>query len=270
MNTIDKENIYEKVKKYCKILYIDECPWCIGGGWYDLMYDFSLLCEEINLRYYKKYRYRISLTQVKEKYGNLRIYFEIVKDPPAFITYIINMLEKIDDLYFSKNTNEYDFKKIIDENPHKKITFSILNDTTNKDEYIFTKNTIELDNKLINTSIVHNLGKWHYIPTKHKFKYMLKKINNWLINKLNVLFSLKNNNYSIYEILHLNVSKLVNEYEQKSSNICEECGLYLHDEYNKKCTTIGWVRILCENCAKKSNQKYYMDNKIFKNGELYE
>lgn len=267
---MNKDEIYKAAKKYCPILYKDNCMWCIGNGWYDLMYDFSLLCEEINLTYYKKYRYRISLSQVKEKYGSLRIYFDIIKDPPVFINSIINILEKIDNIYFSKNMVEYDLKKIVDKKPYKKITFSIINDTPNEEQSIFSKNILKINNKNVSTSIINNFEKYHYIPTKHKIKYIFKNINMWLIKKFDNLFYKEINNDSIYNIIYLKIRKLINEYEQKSNNICEECGMHLNNGYTKKCSTVGWIRILCEDCAKKSNQEYYIGDKKFKNGESCE
>jgi hypothetical protein len=70
-----------------------------------------LECENIHILYYEKYRYRIILEQIKEKYGSLRIYFTIIKDPPKLINCILKVFKKIE-LYLSPYINDYNMKKI--------------------------------------------------------------------------------------------------------------------------------------------------------------
>jgi hypothetical protein len=262
INVEYQEKLKETTIKQCSILYSEPCSWAINYGWYDLVRNFSLECENIHILYYEKYRYRIILEQIKEKYGSLRIYFTIIKDPPKLINCILKVFKKIE-LYLSPSTNDYNMKKICDEQPHKKITFSKIDKKYSDDMFNKIVNVSDVN---IKTDIVQCMGKYHYVPQKAKFKYHLYNWFNKLIFKIEGLFQKSSKDDVVYDIIYSKVQDLILDYERRSQNICEQCGFEVGKKYSKKCVTSGWITILCEQCAKKSNREYYIGKTKYLNG----
>lgn len=272
----EKDHWYEKYKttiRDCKILYKkNHCHWEVKNGWYDLLSEFSYLCEEINIRFYKKYRYRISMDQVKQKYGILRIYATVEKDPCCFITYINDIIYK---LISKLDTLDYKFKKINHNNFHSNYLIEIY-DT--EDEFIkdikcgSNVTTSKIKDKFIKTIKNSEYTIPVYKPTKLQILYYIKKglekISNWLFGfpwiHLKKHYSAENN--VIFEYINLKLDKLISKYEHKSENICEECGYVINKKYDSVCYTTGWITTLCKSCAKKSGNEYEMDGKIYCNG----
>lgn len=255
MNNIEyQEKLKETTIKQCSILYSEPCSWSINYGWYDLVRNFSLECENIHILYYEKYRYRIILEQIKEKYGSLRIYFAITKDPPKLINCILKVFKKIE-LYLSPSRTDYEMKKICDIHPYKKITFSKSDEKCSDDMF---NRIININGVNIKTDIVQYMGKYHYIPQKSKFKYCLYNWFKQLIIRIENFYQKSLNDDVVYDIIYSKVQDLTLDYERKSQNVCEHCGIEVGKEYSKKCVTSGWITILCEQCAKKSNQVYYI------------
>ena len=49
-----------------------------GNGWLSIIDEMSCRLEALNLIYYPKYKVRIQMDQVKEKFGTLRAYFSVI------------------------------------------------------------------------------------------------------------------------------------------------------------------------------------------------
>jgi rubrerythrin len=263
---MEKNDIYEQTQKLCPILYKNRCSWSINFGWFDLLNNFSLSCEEINLFYYDKFRYRIELDEVKEKYGTLRIYFSIIKDPPKLISMVINWLMYIKGKWLSQDIVNYQLKKVIDTPRCKKITFEILSDY-NKDEHCSNENITKINNNYVKTSTVYKFETYHYEAQQYKLRYKLSKLITEIINKLERITFIKDNDNTIHEILFNKVSELVVQCEKKSAYICEHCGMNMENTPDIICSTAGYISTLCEHCARKSKRVYYKGNKKFKNGK---
>jgi hypothetical protein len=256
---IDYDKIKELTTKQCSILYKNDCGWCVNYGWYDLIRDFSLKCEELNIMYYNRYRYRIVLDQIKEKYGRLRIYFSIVKDPPKVINWVIKMVTILKDLISPVKIN-YNIKRVYTQHPHTAITFS---KSTENDNIVSIINNIK-----IKTEIVHHLGKQRDIPQKFKMLYQIYRLLNYIVVKTEIYFQYNFDQTDvIYDIMYNNVRELVIKYEKQSEDICCECGIHIGTAYSKKCVTSGWIRFMCESCAKKQNSVYYIKRTKFLKGK---
>lgn len=62
--------------------------------------------------------------------------------------------------------------------------------------------------------------------------------------------------------------KLIDETEDELYSTCECCGSSIgYDEQNPRCTTAGWIRYLCKECADKGCQ-YYTDKGLWEKGTL--
>lgn len=267
------ERKYKTTINDCKILYKDNfCNhWDVQQGWYNIISEFSYLCEELNIRFYKKYRMYISIGQVKQKYGTLRIYASIVQDPCRFSTWIIGILKKI----ISKLNNiNYNFIKMSN-NPHSSYVIEIY-DT--EDELINDKKcgsnvTIsQIKDKFIKTVKYMQYTKTTYKPTKFRIiyyiKYFIEKFSKWIYNFSFMIEKIINHekNNVIMEYMNTKLDKLISEYERKSEHICEKCGYEMNTKHDSICYTTGWITTLCELCAEKSGHEYEMNGKIYKNG----
>jgi hypothetical protein len=92
---------YEELMKNCPILYsqrklpmTETCMcWGItcGEGWYEPLAKLSVLLESYN-HYYKRYNLCVQASQVKEKFGTLRFYYDIVNVPCLWKKLTINIL----------------------------------------------------------------------------------------------------------------------------------------------------------------------------------
>ena len=73
------------------------------------------------------------------------------------------------------------------------------------------------------------------------------------------------------EVLLRHVEILADEYvrqaEQECYNVCEFCGTQIGTKENPRCSTLGWYRYLCRECALKSNgdapARYEMNGKYY-------
>lgn len=263
---------YKKTVDDCKILYKDNfCPWEVKEGWYNILSEFSYLCEEMNIRFYKKYRYRIILEQIKQKFGTLRIYASVVQDPCRFITWIIECLNKITN---KLDNIDYNFKQLNNSGLYSIYEIEVYD---NENEMVYDNRAInvrtsKLKNKFVKTIEYTNYTKIKFKPTKNKIIYYIKccicAVSKWILN-----FSWKfkkNKNLEEYnvimEYMNTELDKLISKYEHESETICEECGYKINTKHETVCYTTGWITTLCESCAKKSGNEYEMGCKIFKNG----
>lgn len=274
---MNKKDYFEKKYKStvddCRILYKDNfCNWDVEHGWYDILSEFSYLCEELNIRFYKKYRFRISLEQIKQKFGTLRIYATVVQDPCRFSTWIIDILKKV----ISKLKKiDYNLKRTTCNNSHSNYVIEIYdteNELTNDKKNGSNVTISQIKDKFVKTIKYKECEKIIYKPTKYKiiyyFKCVLEKITRWLFNFSFTLQKLTNSKKddAIMEYMNIKMDKFISEYEHKSENICERCGYVINKNYDSVCYTIGWITTLCESCAQKSGYEYEMDGKIYNNG----
>lgn len=59
------------------------------------------------------------------------------------------------------------------------------------------------------------------------------------------------------------MDSLVRDAEKRCFSRCEKCGDYIGTDYEKRCNTTGWIKYLCEDCAKASGVPYVMDGKPY-------
>lgn len=72
---------------------------------------------------------------------------------------------------------------------------------------------------------------------------------------------------AIVEFMHDYACKQVNVAIKQCENHCEECGAYIGDDYSPTCTTTGWIKLLCEDCAIKRGHQYYKGKQLYLNGK---
>lgn len=245
----------------------------IDNGWIHIVDEMSKQLEALNYMFYPKFRVRIQMEQVKEKYGRLTCYYSIICDPPKLICILKDCIYRI----FEK-ISKLDFKilTVLDCDAHDEIEEIEL---SSKEEFekekknaarICNVDIFEKDGKFIKRTIHHKCRKIHCIATKHRFLYnLLKKrfkIENFLINLLKIKPTYKQK--CIEKYLYEKAKRIVNAAEDRCYNVCEICGHSITDDndYSPRCTTIGWIKYICKNCADKSGDKYLMNGAIWKDG----
>lgn len=157
-----------------------------GEGWLDLLEDLSIELEMLNNRIYPKYRCYIRACQVKEKFGTLRYYYDVITETPLIYRFL-----SIPYKYLSKFIyNHVNFNlKYIDKPTNSKYHYI---PTKHKFLYKIYMGIIKLE-KLLN------------------FEYIYLKLNDNTIK-----FAQK--------WLSMNADKLIREAEIQTESICENCG----------------------------------------------
>ena len=270
-----KENYTEReTKEMCKHLYCDNVGWETAEGWDDIIKDFSVKCEELNLRFYRKYRLKIYAEQIKQKWGELRIYCSITQDPGVFMTFARSLLKKVTETLFKVN---YGYKQVIDEHTHKNHYIKVFKDEEGRKKAggALASNVKDYKwfGRFVRVTDYDVFGSHHMEATKHKLlRKILDKLYHWKT-------SLGNDQYDpskasketsvIREYMDSMLDQYTTEAENKAAHTCESCGRNLVAE-SDKCWTKGWVRLLCKSCATRGKSRYYCDGKLYEGETLIE
>lgn len=236
-----------------------------GEGWFNPLNKLSHRLERLN-ESYKKDRVAVQAAQVKEKYGTLRFYYDIVYIPTWFKQKLINGFRHT--VNFIKKHVKFNYKKVIDQDEYISEEWIEISkedyDSRKIPNYVsnnFTWKFKEENGKYYRNSEVHHPVVLHYELQNHKFL-------NWIINKLNsVSAKLKcykptYNQEMIYAALDEETRELVAKCEDECYNYCETCGRQIGVLYSPRCQTKGWITFICKNCAEKhSPGSYLIDGK---------
>ena len=150
-----------EIMEKCPILYkmrnssMMETCMCWGfecrKGWKEPLWSLSAKLEALNMQYWPKYHVRIQAAQVKEKFGTLRFYYDIVKDsswynriPHNFFYKLNRKLKRI----------KYDCKEVQDVAPYVE---HCVEELKTKEEYVREKHSAE---HISNVTVEEKDGKW--------------------------------------------------------------------------------------------------------------
>lgn len=281
------ERYKEEALNRCSILYSGrEKPltqslmglgWECGIGWNRDLNQLSYELEALNLQFYPKYRTRIEATQVKEKYGTLRFYYDVVIDPPKvrcwFRNKILDTANKLENIDYSKVRViikepyiTYSDTEITEPEKVAELTERYKNDTE--------RNVIEKDGKWYIHEKIHHYGRYTYKPTKHR---ILFKIKNILFRLSNLLSEVTPTDIQemIYDFMTNRADELIHDTERMLYDVCEHCGHIIHDisesngdiETSRICTK-GWVSYICKECYDKAreNPENNLDGTLYEDG----
>jgi hypothetical protein len=220
---------------------------CCDIGWYDNLDELCSVLEELNNKY-RGIGISIQATQVKEKFGGLRFYFQThIKN--SIHRRIFAKIFKYIRLFIERNI-DFEYKKVIDkesyiENKWKEISKE---DFENKvtpytwDKFEFKE---EDGHYYLGTPISYSEVS-HLEPTKHLILYSVRELINKIIVRVeNQIHSSKK--IEIANKLYKIASALIDETEQKCWNTCEKCGKYDFSGENIY-STEGWITRLCSDC----------------------
>lgn len=255
----------------CPHLYHDKVRWETSSGWDEVLRDFSIKCEELNVRFYKKYRLKIIAEQIKQKWGELRIYCSVKRDPSAFVMFTRRIIRAITSRL---NKVDYKYKTVIDSHSHKKHFICVYDSKESRDKignFLGSNSrSFEWCGKFIRTVELDVFGSHHLEPTRHR---LLKMLFSWLV-KMNMRLGQEPRKISqetalIREYMDSMLDEYMSEAEERASHTCEECGRRLPAE-SDRCWTKGWVRCLCKSCAAAGGSRYYCEGDLYDKEVLIE
>ena len=76
------DELQTRIAKECCVLYdgAESAAWACGPGWDDPLEKLSYKLEALNVQLYDRWKVKVVVAQVKEKFGTLRFYFECLVD----------------------------------------------------------------------------------------------------------------------------------------------------------------------------------------------
>ena len=253
--TLDKnreemlDKLHDETIKSCPMLYsgTGRC-WECGSGWYNVLADASRQIEGLNVLG-RPYGVKIVSSQIKEKFGTLRWYYDIVRRQ----TFPERVIGKILPSF------NYDFKmqRVEIEPPStyqetREVTQEEY-DEANKSRWInaiYTKD--EKTGKFYRTITVQKCAKVEYRPTRLKAFYRLRnRILDFKIkfgSLMDKIFD-SNDQDAIVALLESKMDEIVNKAEKACWRVCERCGRTIGEDWSPRVETSGWITYICQECA---------------------
>ena len=104
------------------------------------------------------------------------------------------------------------------------------------------------------------------IPNKHKLLY---KIARYARKKMfSYCHEMTSEQAAIAEFMHDYANSQVSIATKECESRCEQCGDPIGDKWNPTCTTMGWIKQLCEKCAIEGKHHYYKGEKLYYDGKV--
>ena len=272
----------------CSLLYCGRCKsirdslmpfgWEHGDGWNDKVAALSYRLEALNVLFYRKYGVRIEAMQVKEKFGTLRFYYEVVVEP-TFLTRIVlkavpRLLEGI--------------RGLIERNVDFDVHYVAISEKTYREEW-FEIPKEDYEARKIPDCVENNFGwkfreengkyfrnvcvcispKYRIVARRHKFLYFICKFFKRLSFILDFSRFVKPSREQtvIHEFMLDLADRYIRDAEEECYGRCEVCGREIGTDYSPRCVTKGWIRYVCEKCANETNEKYDNAVKSCENGD---
>lgn len=241
----------------------------VPNVWLNEIDSLSKKLEGMNAMAYHTHRVRIQADQVKDKFAQLRFYYSIIIDPPAWICAYENAVE-----WLMRKLNKLNFKyvTVVDKEPYDEVIETDIpagKVESEKKSYENCSNVdiIERDDgTYVKRCTYHRCRQTHQEPTKHKLLHRLLSNRYSIKNFIRCLFRWKPTykQQCISEVMDSYAFKTIIDAEEKCIHICEHCGRHIGEKWSPTCQTLGWISYLCEECAEKNENGQYL-----KNGELW-
>lgn len=170
----------------CRILYgYRRIGWECGNGWNVPLADLSYALEELNLRFYGKYRTKVVAEQVKEKFGTLRFYYAVVTVQPLWRRLPGMALGAL--LGLIKRKVDFRFRPVTKERPKTVYEYELLPERKEEDAAV-EKSYECADGKRYSARKYTRGAKTDYVPSRHRILYAataaLMKAKAWISSVL--------------------------------------------------------------------------------------
>lgn len=261
----------KRIVKDCKMLCssYEHTP-IPAYGWIYPVTELAYKIEEMNIRF-KKYGYKIVLTQAKEKYATLRFYTDIISQPVGFLGFLYKPFnwihEKLDSVnYGIKYVTDKEGYYSLEWNEITKDAFENKRDrfgqpVVKRFEVIERKIDADIQkardilyfchegDKYYHSYILQHMPVRHAVFTKHRLLHKIYMTTGMISGWLHSLQRETTERRVIREYLFNEVHRLENEAERECMKLCQDCGIRFDDDYYEKCETQGWYTYVCERCA---------------------
>jgi len=273
-----------EILRSSKILYcmygkpMTETCMCWGldvpDAWLPEVDEMSKKLEGANILA-SKYRVRIQMDQVKDKYATLHAYHSICCDPPKLVLLYESLVQRIVAIL---GKFDYRCKEVIDHEPYDEVIVEEVPKDKYEHEVELCKNIsnvevlVDESGKCIKRTTLHHYRQTHYEPTRLKFAYRIWKRQYVLLGLLRKILRWKpsHKQQCIAKMLDEYASRTIANAVEECEHKCERCGKHIYDDdkYSPRCTTQGWVSYLCKECADKSNSRYVCRDEVWQNGKV--
>lgn len=244
----------------------------VPDTWLNEVNSLSKKLEGMNVMAYPVHHVRIQADQVKDKWGLLHFYYDVVVDPPAWILMYENAVEWLMD-----KISKIDFKckRVVDKEPYDEVVdVDVPADKVDAEKesckHISNVEVIECDDgTFVRRTTYHHYERSHLEPTKHKWLYALWRRRYIVKSFMRDLFKWKptHSQKCVGELLDAYAFRNVIDAEEKCMHICETCGRHIGEDYSPACQTLGWVSYVCEECACKNGSAYIKNGERWQNGK---
>ena len=274
----------ERIIDECKILFDAAhsskhsfCCFSAPDAWLPYIYELCKDLEALNKSFYSTDRAFIRAAQIKEKFGTLRFYFDVLRDPPLLVrayekavTWVFDKIDKLDFKLESVIVHDMYQTATLDECPDD------LESSIQRDKCIGNVRHFTLDGVHFRERIDDHYRRAIEVPHKHKLLYELKRWRctaTYALRRLYETVSSKVFHRRNDVCMHLEsaADALVQATTQKLECICMHCGARIGQyEKSPRCITRGWVSYLCRECADKDGGEYRIGNEVWQAGKLLE
>ena len=274
-----KQTPYQKMMEECPILYCQKnlpCTetcmcWGIeaGEGWIKPLTKLSKTLEDLNNVWWPLHRVRIQADQVKEKYGTLHFYYTVVVDPTWFRYYVGKFIASIED--FIKKHVKFKFDRVVI-SPQKTETKEEVISFSEYKKAMLGPKVCNVKYEVRGTEIYKLTTYEHYadyvtVLSNHKFLYWLKtKLSN-IRSKLAYGVERTLQIEQTIEHLQSKADEAIKTAETECYNVCEKCGKDISAP-DSRCSSTGWIRYICEDCASKEGYNYEKNGQIWNSKKL--
>lgn len=109
-----------------------------------------------------------------------------------------------------------------------------------------------------NTNFRMRLVDRKCVPTRMSFLWKLLPVLYRIGNRLDLSFLVPDTKTStvIMNFMDKSADRLIAAAEKECYNRCEVCGDFIGTSWTARCETKGWIRYVCERCAKKHGWRY--------------
>lgn len=260
------------IRKSCPMLYPDARPgWECGAGWTRPLEKLSYKLETLNEVFSRSFGVYAEAEQVKEKFGTLRFYFSVKTNMRAAPEALRRAVSKCTELISRKVDFSYKYvvvapRRVIltcrevkaGEDCKLSLTETAVPSRDRRSCYIYGEDRV--------------YEKKRRIPTRNRAAWLFMRACCAVERILYGTYKAANRRQIVArQCLDDLVEELVGKAEDECYSTCEECGRKIGDKYSPRCSSVGWIRYLCERCARESGQTYIKNGvKYGKTGEKIE
>lgn len=266
------DKLRDKTINECSTLYPKDgfrMVWDCGSGWYPIISNLSYEIEALNILY-AKYGIVTVVDQVKEKFGTLRFYCTTFIQPPLRYNFLYKFLNAVKN--FNKKHFDFNTVTVVDRNEHivfvvrdlSKEEYSEMSGPYSTNSLFYEAKSSDGNDRYYKITRMDACAETHPKPTKHRLIYHLNKLieKHASLFDFSRLFVESRKRLVLYKNVRFRTEELVRKAEQECYNVCEECGRSIGDEHSPRCETDGYLRYICEKCAKRLDVPYYKNKEL--------